>query len=272
MKTINVFLFLSLCLCNQLIFAQKDFNDYALFYPIGEDPNIRILSSYVKDETILFEAEPNMKYNLYNDFLKGLMDGEKYTKAYYISMKPHLRMYTDNSLPVKMPSYRVFLGTQQLFRLSNNRFLSFSLESGHYSNGQSGCAFSEIYEDGSVECENVYSTIDDQTNLSSLLNRKNGNYSTNLTELRTNYRLNKLDEDDIPYLIHSFDVGYLLYHDKFLGLGNFGGYSDNDIKLYGRHRFLFRYDYHLVLGKGKSIAVSNDLEIIAGAHKSINPI
>ena len=102
------------------MYGQKSFNDYAKFYPIGDDPNIRFITSYVKQEDILFEANPVLKLSFYNNFVKGLINEDKHTQAWYISFKPQIRMYTDNSLPIKTPSYRIFLGTQHLFNLPTN--------------------------------------------------------------------------------------------------------------------------------------------------------
>ena len=122
---------------------------------------MRYMSSYVKWETILFEANPIANFSLYNNFEKGLMNGKNHLQAWYFSFKPQLRMYTENSLPVKTPSYRIFPATQHMFRLqppndSVQRFWGFAFESGHYSNGQSGCAFSEMYEDGTKESNRNY--------------------------------------------------------------------------------------------------------------------
>lgn len=96
-----LFLLLSFCSAN----AQIGFNDYAQFYPIGEDPNIRFMTSYTKEETILFEANPTVRFGFYNNFMKGLMNSKKHTQAWYTSFRSQLRMYTDNSKPVKTPSY-----------------------------------------------------------------------------------------------------------------------------------------------------------------------
>ena len=240
--------------CSQ-VFGQKAFNDFVQFYPIGEDPNIRLMSSYTKQETILFEANPIVRYSFYNNFVKGLMDEDKqHTQAWYLSYRPQLRMYTDNSLPVRTPSYKILVGTQHLFRINSSNserhnFLGFSLESGHYSNGQDGSAFSELFTDGSIQSDSIYNLISPSTKLSEILNRRSGNFSTNLTEVIINYRTYKLDDDNIPKQLFSFNLGYVLYHNRFLGIGNFGGFTQNDIKIYGRHRFLLGIEFMNVLEK-----------------------
>ena len=249
---------------------KQEFVDFIQVYPVGEDPDINYKTSYIKSETILFEANPIVRYSFTNNIMKGLGNNKTHVRAYYISFTPQIRMYTDNSLPVKMPSYRVLLGSQHVFRYKDN-LLSISLESGHYSNGQSGSAFSELYDDGSPQSDSIYKLITPQTDLSALLNRKSGNFSTNLTELILNYRLNKLDEDYTPRRIHSFKLGAVLYHDRFLHLFNFGGYSDADILIYGRVRWQLGYEYTQVKASGLRYTAFQNIELITGPHQSVNP-
>ncbi|MBP9152939.1 MAG: hypothetical protein KBF73_11695, partial [Flavobacteriales bacterium] len=218
------------------------YENFMQVYPIGEDLNLRYMTGNSPYETILFDGNPVMKISVYNSFIKRLMDKTKlHSMAQYISLTPQLRMYNEKSQPVKMPSYRILLGTQHMFRLKvpdsyMARFIGFALESGHYSNGQSGCAFSRSVNDETPACDSIYSLINDNTDLSAMLNRKNGNFSTNLTELIVNYRTCKLDSAFHAKRTHSISVGYLLYHDRMFGIINLGGFSDNDIKIFGRHR------------------------------------
>ncbi|PKL81998.1 MAG: hypothetical protein CVV24_12355, partial [Ignavibacteriae bacterium HGW-Ignavibacteriae-3] len=261
--------------------AQSSFIDYAPFYPIGEDSNIRLMTSYTKQESILFEANPMVRFSVYNNFVHGLMNNYSHAQAWYISIRSQIRMYSENSLPIKTPSYRAFLGTQHLFRLFPDNpsykiehFLGFSLESGHYSNGQTGCAFSADYDDKTAGCDSIYSLINPSTNLSEMLNRRNGNFSTNLTELVINYRKYFLDVNNIPQVMHSLSLGLVLYHDKIFGIGNIGGYSANDIKIYGRYRYSLGYEYLRVLGDGAMgrFSFKQNIELIKGAHKFVNPV
>lgn len=203
--------------------AQKNFNDYFQFYPIGDDPNMGYKTSIIPSEKLIFEANPNVRYSFYNNIQKGLLNQktQDHVSAWYAAFRPQIRMYDRASLPVVMPSYRVLLGTQHMFRLQNDNFFSFSLESGHYSNGQSGSAFSETLVDGTSESEALYNNITPETDLSAILNRKNGNFSTNLTELLLNYRNNRY-ADNIPFRVHSLTAGLLFYHNRFLGIGKFG--------------------------------------------------
>lgn len=250
-------------------------------YPIAENPNIRYMfSSHTSRETILFEANPTVRFSIYNNFEEGLLTHPKHTQAWYVAARPQLRMYTEDSKPVKTPSYRVNFGTQHLFRLLNNKhttwkhYAGFSLETGHYSNGQAGCAFSTDFADASMGCDSIYSLINSATNLSEILNRKSGNFSTNQTELILNYRIYKLDVNGYPGKMHSFNLGYNLYHNRLLGVFDFGGYSDNDIKIYGRHRYLLGYECMVAFkDNGVSrLSIKQNLEIIQGAHHEVNPI
>ena len=272
--------FVAFLFLNLTLFGQKSFNDYAQFYPISEAPTIRFMSSYTKQETILFDANPVVRFSLFNNFLKGLMQAEKlHTQAWYIAFRPQLRMYTDNSLPVRTPSYKIFLGTQHLFRIpttatNTQNFWGFSLESGHFSNGQDGSAFSESFPDDSQQSDSIYHLINASTHLPDILNRRSGNFSTNLTELIVNYRTYRLDDDNQPKQMHALNVGFVRYHNRFLGIADFGGFSQNDIKIYGYNRLLLGYEYMKVLEnhQNKRYSIQQHLEIINHPHSSVNPI
>ncbi|HEX7903633.1 MAG TPA: hypothetical protein VF487_07125 [Chitinophagaceae bacterium] len=259
-------------------FAQRPERDYKQFYPIGDDPDILYKTSYIKSETILFEANPIARYSFHNNIHKNLLNAtKKKASAFYVAFEPQLRMYTDNSLPVKMPSYRVQLGFQGLHRVNGNDFFSYAVESGHYSNGQPGCAFSELYDDGSSQCEAMYDLITPDSDLSALLNRKDGNFSTNLTEIIFNYRFNHIDENfERPDRIHSLTLGFNIFHDRFWGIFDFGGYSDNDIKIYGRMRYSLGYSYIRLIKPTRSnptrIAFAENIELISGAHPWVNSL
>lgn len=276
-----------LFLC-QLSYAQpKDhyswYENFMQVYPMGEDMNLRYMSSNSKYETILFDGNPVLRIGFYNNFIKALMNKTKlHSMGQYIAITPQLRMYAEKSQPVKMPSYRILLGTQHLFRLKvpaadKARFIGFSLESGHYSNGQSGCAFSTQANDLTPACDSVYGLITDQTDLSDMLNRKNGNFSTNLTELVVNYRSCKLDSEFHAIRVHSISLGYMLYHNRMFGIINMGGFSDHDIKIFGRHRLSGLYEFTKAFSVGKKqlyqrIRLKQQIEVIIGAHPHVNPL
>lgn len=253
-------------------------------YPISEDPNMRWMSSYSPYETIMLEANPIVKFSMYNNFVKRMADTTKlHSMAQYFDFSPQLRIYTDTSYPVKTPSYRIELGTQHMFRLKSQKphvtqFIGFALRTGHYSNGQDKCSFSENVEDGTEACDSVYRTIDNNTDLSAILNRKNGNFSTNLTQLTISYRYSKLNKESIAKRTHVFSVGYSLYHDRLLGIFKIGGYSDADIQIFANHRLYAGYEYSMTFSLSKKRGIyqrfrwKHQLEVIVGAHPHVNPI
>ena len=79
--------------------------------------------------------------------------------------------------------------------------------------------------------------------MAALLNRSSGNFSTNLTRLSLNYRINTFDQNNYPSKSHSLTVAYQLYHNRFLGMFQFGGYNPEDIEIYGRHQVEAEYEF-----------------------------
>lgn len=275
MKTVAIalfFLFISSSLMAQ---------DYNAVYPMSENPSIHLMTRMYNSETILFEAHPTVRFSFYNNIQKALLNNKHFAESLYLSAQPQLRMYTDKSLPVKTPTYRILLGTQNLYRLPmddskelNAHFLGLKLESGHYSNGQSGCAFSSELADGNPLCEGVYDNFTSESKLADSLNRIDGNFSTNLSEIMIQYRFYDLDEDFFPEQMHAISLGYTLFHDKMFGFIDIGGYSDNDIDIYGHHRLNFQYEFMHKLNEdwGSRIAFQQKIELIIGAHASVHPL
>ena len=254
-------------------------------YPISENANINWKSNLVSKETILFEANPYVKFSFYNNFFERLSSNDsrknRFAQGYYLSYTPELRMYVQNSLPVKMPSYRLMLGFQHAHRVGQNNLFCYALESGHYSNGQDGSAFSTIYPDGSHQSDSVIATINSKTNLSNMLNRTSGEFSTDLTQLTFNYQVNQVrDTEYSPHLIHSIRLGVIYYHDRLLGIFPIGGYADNLIPIYGHWRITAGYDLTLAVGPAKGyimgihnrLVFSERLEYIADALSNVNPL
>ncbi|MAZ71578.1 MAG: hypothetical protein CMC70_00375, partial [Flavobacteriaceae bacterium] len=120
------------------------------------------------------------------------------------------------------------------------------------------------------EGQAVYETITDDTNLAEILNRKTGNFSTNLTRISFNYRQNKFIDNSIPKRIHSYTVTYQLYHDNFFGIIDFGGYNPKDIDIFGRHRLEANYEYTFYW-KGMRMVAGQDVFLQLGAHPSVTP-
>jgi len=245
------------------------FNDY---YPIAVKPSFAYQSNMNSKESILFDAKPVVYYSVYNDMRRNMQETMyKPSDAIYFSFQPHIRMYAENSKPVKTPSYRILVGWQRLIKTKNNNFFAWAIESGHYSNGQSGCAFLSGAVDESMECTDFHATITDESNLSDLLNRKNGNFSTNTTKLSLNFRFNNLNTFDKPYKVHSFTASWELYHNKFMGLFDFGGYTDFDINIYGRNRFGLGYEFVHVWKPKLRYSFEQKFEMIQGAHPFVEP-
>ncbi|MEX2656406.1 MAG: hypothetical protein WD272_02730 [Balneolales bacterium] len=254
------------------------------------------MSPYKQDDPILFEANPAVNYSFVNNIQYNLETGEPYGYAAYFSYKPQVRMYASVSKPVRMPSYRIQPGFQYIHRLGNviqkdpsvsmprrSRFLSIAIESGHYSNGQNRCAFSASLEDGSEGCIDIYRSINSSTNLSDLLNRSSGNFSTNLTEVVVSYQYNKhtlRDDNGIPLVSRRIYFGTVMYHEFFSLVMpvRFGGYSDEDIDLYGKWRFHISYEQLNILndrgpGEHARYGVFNTkVEYILNPHPHVVPV
>ena len=183
--------------------AQNDKNPdgsgFTDYYPIAAKPTFGFLTNNNAKEDILFDAKPTVYYSIYNDMRSVMQNSiEKPSDAIYITFQPHIRMYSEDSRPVKTPSYRFLFGWQRLVKTKKNNFFAWAIETGHYSNGQSGCAFSHGSADESDDCNAVHATITDATNLSEIINRQDGNFSTNTTRLSVNYRFNNLNESVVP--------------------------------------------------------------------------
>lgn len=262
-------------------------------YPIGDNPSVGYKTSMVPDiENIVFEANPVLRMPFYNNIRERLMSRRDSTAStLFINFRPQIRMYTDASLPIKMPSYKIgVLGYQQMYRISQSKitdegskdqFFSFSVETGHYSNGQPNCALSPHIADGTEACDSLYSMIDDHSKLSDLINRQSGNFSTNYTELRVKYHhILALDDNYIPTSSFSIELGYNRYHDRLLYVFDIGGYSDNDIELYGRNRFYLDLEYMSSFNKQSGLidwikldryTIKLRSKYISKPHPSVNP-
>lgn len=273
--------------------SNDTFSGFKDVYPMGDLPNIRSITPTNSSEPIIFEANPVMRYSFCNNFIDRLMDtsDKRSTHSWgtYIVFKPQIRMYNDVSMPVKMPSYKIQWGVQVLKdfnfifpNLSDQTFIGFSIEDGHYSNGQTGGAFAEGTIAESNEAEAVYDTINSSTDLSDIVNRTNGDFSTNLTEITLCLKWMDLDNKKFMKNMKTVSFGYTWYHKYLLIPYVFmmGGYSDNDINLYGKHRIKIGGEYVSLTDKEKfwyknlgitKMFFNADIEIIFGAHDSVNP-
>ncbi len=252
---------------------------------IGDNYSINSLSnlrpSY--EEGYLFEASPTLRMPLYNKIQDRFLKPEnKAASTLYIAFRPQLRMFKASSKPVRTPSYQISAGYQHIFRVrkpgkKTKGYYGFSFETGHYSNGQAGGAFSTVYPDGSPESEALYDLITPETNLSAILNRQSGNFSTNFTELILKYCfIMKSDADHYINRSLSVEPGYTRYHNDLLYLFDIGGYSQNDIRIYGRNIFSLRVEYmDTIESKCKHFPdrykLSIRTQVIDKPHSWVNP-
>lgn len=247
---------------------EGSFKDY---YPISVRPDASIGLGNNKYEQILLEASPVVYYGFYNDLREALnRDTITSGDAIYLSVQPQFRIYNEDSKPVKTPSYKFLIGWQRIIKTDQNNFLTAAIESGHYSNGQSRSAFNAQFEDNSPESTALYEEFTDDTDLAALLNRSSGNFSTNLTRLSFNYRVNTFNELNVPQKIHSITATYQLYHNKFMGFVDFGGYNPEDIDIYGRHQVELGYEFTSQL-KSMRYTLSQQFNYMIGSHPSSVP-
>jgi len=267
-------------------FSNAQFKD---IYPIGDQINIGYKSSMVPDkENILFEANPIVRLPIYNN-IKTKLESENPRASkgstLYLNFNPTIRMYNDNSKPIKTPSYKISLGFQNIIRLDPTNkikyhFLSYGIESGHYSNGQSKCIFGKNIDDGSEDCNNSYLSITNDSKLTDLINRESGNFSTNFSEVAINYRIVDLADDYKPKQGISFLLKYNRFHNNLLWLiSDLGGYTQEDIKIYGRNRYNLGFTYMRRLSEEAFIkekinvnhwTIGANYELIDRPHKSVN--
>ena len=251
----------------QINSGESGFKDY---YPISKRPYLSGGIGNNPYEDIVFDAKPVVYYGIYNDIRDALSkDTITAGDAIYLSIQPQLRLYNENSKPVKTPSYKVLLGWQRILSTRNNNFVTAAFETGHYSNGQTGAAFSTEFEEGTDGGNAAYDKITDKTNLSAILNRDSGNFSTNLSRFSLNYRINQFDSIDKPTKIHAFTLTYQRYHDRFMGLFVFGGYNPNDINIYGRDQVEMIYGYTGYL-KDARFSLEQEVYLRFGSQSSVD--
>lgn len=260
------------------LFVLLPSNAQSDYYLIGEDAsvNLNFSDNPPGDAGMLFEAKPIVRYRLKNTIQSQIRLEENSSFAsWYLLFAPHIRMYNENSEPVKMPSYIVSLGHQKGWKYKNesnteDHVLAYAFESGHYSNGQSGCAFSTQFSDGSTDCNNIYNAVnsDPSADLTQLMNRTNGHYQTNYTSLFFNFRRFFI-KDDSYNKSYSMTLYYTLYHRNMFFLVNYGGFSDNDIQIYGRHRFGVDFSRSWYGPRDMVFRMSQKFGFIAGSHNHV---
>lgn len=274
-SSMKVLLFLLLVfLAGMSQVCSQDLKDARNYYPIHEKPEILIRPSQytARENPALIDAKPIVYYSFYNNMSK-LYGINSHTRSFYTSFQPHVRIYTDSSLPVKTPSYKVLLGYQESWKMKNDVLYTLAIESGHYSNGQSGCSFSTVFSDESPFCDAIYATINDDTNLAAILNRESGDFSTNITKLSFQRRYGHFNPKD-KYSSNSFTFSYLIYHDRMFGAFEVGGISDLDRRLYPNGELALNYELNFfkrILGEKRRLSLMGNLGYFIGAHPSVEP-
>lgn len=245
---------------------QTPFNAYL---PIRESAGLNWSSPMVESEPLIFEAEPTFYFSLYNSypFYDTLKQVEK-QEAFYGNFSSHFRMFQGRSKPVRMPSYKAFLGYQRSFELGEGYF-SFALESGHYSNGQSGCAWADTSVDGTLDCRRLAQGLSENEDLAQRLNRVNGNFSTNLSRIRLQY-VSPKNSGDQAY-VQRVELDYSYYHEALFLIFKYNGSADNDINVIGRHQLGFSYEYIRNTEHNLRYTVKQSVKRLFGQHASIEP-
>ncbi len=263
------FLFLTFIGFCTLLNAQKR-NPFNSYLPIMENSSVSWKSPMNEEEDIVFDAQPTLYYQLYNTYLN---QEKKNKQAVYIVFKSHLRMYQERSLPVKTPSYIGFLGYQKSFKWGKNK-LNLALETGHYSNGQSRCAWDANIEDGTEECKAAFDAITDNTDLAAIYNRNSGNFSINLSKIILQYVIPQSKSKDVNnYAIaHRFNLMLGRNHENFAFLFDIGRENNGgDIQFVGDNFIQVATESFFSASKKFDLSIKNELEYIHGTHPSINP-
>lgn len=200
-------------------------------------------------------------------------------------------MFSDSSLPVKTPSYDISLGYQALLDVNilncdtNNKnvreFFGYAFESGHYSNGQSFGMFykrnldgtKQSFRDGSKENDSIYSNINSNTDLSEILNRENGEFSTNYLNVKLSYKYFNLGKNNFYTNMHSISFGMNVYQNSFLFFipTKTGGIEERDKSIYGTKIFKIEYEYLHNFNEKFQLSTQLKYEGINGAHETVNP-
>ena len=256
-------------LCLSLFLEAQEQNPFNGYLPIRESPELNYSSPMIDREPLIFEAEPILYFNLYNSypFYDTLFDAKK-AEAFYLYFNSHFRMFQGRSKPVRMPSYKFFVGWQHSFDLGKGSF-SLALETGHYSNGQAGCAWADTAVDGTLSCRRLAQNLGDNENLAKRLNRVNGNFSTNLSKIRLQYVEPKLREEQ--RFIQRFDLDYTYNHEALFLVFEYEGSADNDNRVIGRHNIQAAYEYIRYTDQNFRYSIRQSAKRIFRAHNSIEP-
>lgn len=254
------------------LLSAQDKNPFQGYLPIREVTSLGWASAMNENEPILFEAKPTIYYQLYNTYnMENIESGEKVKQAFYLYFQSHFRMYQSLSLPVKTPSYRGYIGWQRTFNLPYNSQLTFAIETGHYSNGQSFSAWNEDIKDGTPQSDSIYKSIHDEDNLAEMLNRNSGNFSINNSKLEIQYVLPQKNGHNGKLLLHKLGAYYNRNHTAFAMLLDYSN-GESDVQLVGKNEFAISYETFLETDLSFRWSFKHQLSYLTQQHKSINPL
>ncbi|MGL1900696.1 MAG: hypothetical protein OCC49_01080 [Fibrobacterales bacterium] len=225
------------------------------------------------NEKVVMEARPILKMPFIDGVTPFIYQDSTYQRLSII-FDPHIRMLYKNSMPVIMPSYRVSASYAPTRYVSSIKsFITPMIEHGHYSNGQSGCAFGSS-EDADSTCQALYSNLD-ELNLGEQLNRKSGEFSTNF--VRSKLKLMKvmgfypgtgMVEDALEVTL-----GYTRYIDRLFGF-SIAGYNTLDTKFYSMNRYLVEvagHHYLMMFNEMTQLRYGVSAQYLPSQHSQITP-
>ncbi len=253
------------------VFAtQAQNNPFSGYMPIQEAPSLQWLSPGEESEPMVFDAEPIIYYYVYNSYREdSLAKGDVKPEGIYLNFISNFRMYQGKSTPIKTPSYKAIVGWQRSQGIGTPTVFTYMLETGHYSNGQSRCAWSDTSLDRSLGCNKLYQGINDHTDLDVLLNRSSGNFTTNFSRFALKLELKGKEPS---HYYQSFQMSYTYNHVAFAGIINYGGSVENDLSIIGDGEAKVEHEIALQ-GKEESMwSLRQSFGYLIDAHPSIEPI
>ncbi len=128
-------------------------------------------------EPLVFGLEYALHLPIYSNVRNQLLAGKRWAGAVTLSFEGALRMLSEDSQPVRMPSYRPSISSQLFYTWHRAQPVLFGLRLAafHYSNGQERCAVDAKLYDEEAACLEALSNVQDPGRA---LNRKSGNFST----------------------------------------------------------------------------------------------
>ncbi len=251
---------------------------FAQFQAFDETPTIGPSTPTGKsfNENIIFEARPIVKFQIHDHLWDRILNGDKdssWISRTFLVFDPQLRMLTSNSVPVRMPSYRIFLQTSatHLFGGPSHPWSigSLILDHGHYSNGQDGCTFGSTADNDST-CKDIYKTLDTKVDLDAALNRRSGEYSTDFLRVKTKLMwIRKLYDTQVSDA-WEFTGGYTHLVNWWFGFG-VGGYKEADTHYYPMNQYYLEIARHHYFLNPKNSFLHDGQQLRGGIELFVKP-